>query len=143
MHALWNIFFSLFFLVLIALSFAWLAGEGRLVADMPFLHILLLSLATFRLTRLFSYDHITAFLRDWLARYGEHTFLGTAGALLRCPWCTGVWFAFLAYVGYAAMPALVLPLALILAIAAIGSTLQIYANLIGWKAEAKKRDVLG
>ncbi len=141
MHAFWNILFSLFFVALIGASFSWLSDNGLLVIDIPAFHLVLLSLATFRLVRLFSYDHITDFVRSWLDRYGDHTFLGTGARLLGCPWCTGMWFAFLAYVGYAAFPQVTLPLALILSIAGIASLLQLLANLIGWSAEGRKKSV--
>ena len=139
MNAFWNTVFSLFFVALVAYTLVWLSGQGLLVVDIPVFHLALLSLATFRLVRLFSYDHITGFVRTWLGRYPEGTFLGTGGRLLGCPWCTGMWFAFLVYVGYATIPQVVLPIALILSIAAMGSLLQLFANLLGWSAEAKKQ----
>ncbi|HRH55919.1 MAG TPA: DUF1360 domain-containing protein [Candidatus Paceibacterota bacterium] len=141
MKAFWNILYSVFFIGLITVAFLWLSERGQLIADIPVFHLVLLSLATFRLVRLFTYDHITDYLRDWVRTRREDSFLGTAGSLLGCPWCTGMWFAFLAYVGYAAAPAVVLPLALILSIAAAASLFQLVANLIGWSAEATKRDV--
>lgn len=143
MHAMWNILFSFFFLVLVVAAISGLAGAGRLVLFIPVGTLLLLSLATFRLIRLFTYDHITASLRDRLSACPENTFLGTAGRLLACPWCTGMWFAFLMYVGYAAIPYLMIPLMYILAIAAVASVLQIGSNSLGWNAELRKRTVLG
>ena len=141
MKALWNIIFSLFFAGLVVSGFAFLAGEGRLLADIPVLDLVLMALATFRLVRLFTYDHITAFLREGLASARPGTFLGTVNDLLRCPWCTGVWFSFIIYFGYAFARAEVMPLILILAIAALASFFQIFANLVGWNAEDKKLDV--
>lgn len=141
MHAFWNLIFTVFFIALAAFSFSWLSGQGLLVADIPAFHLVLLSFATFRLVRLFTYDHIMEPVRSWLSRFQERTFLGTGAALLKCPWCTGMWFAFLAYVGYAAIPSVVLPIALILSIAGIASLFQLLANLIGWSAEEKKQRV--
>lgn len=141
MKALWNIIFSLFFAELVLTGFTYLSGEGKLVADIPLLDLVLMALATFRLVRLFTYDHITAFLREWLAPSRPGTFFGTVNDLLRCPWCTGVWFSFLAYFGYAFARAEVMPLILVLAIAALASFFQIFANLVGWNAEDKKLDV--
>ncbi len=143
MNALWNILFSVFFLALVAYALIWLTATGQLVLFMPVFHLALLSLATFRLIRLFTYDHITAWLRDWLSAKDEGTFLGTAGRLLTCPWCTGVWFAFLAYLAYATAPLIAIPVALILSISAIASFLQLLANLVGWSAEVKKREAKG
>lgn len=139
MHASWNIFFSLFFLLLVSAAFVGLADSGRLVTNLPVFDLVVLSIAAFRLVRLFTYDHITAFLRDELAKHSENTFLGTAGRLLACPWCTGMWFGFLVYVGYAAVPSLMLPLAIILSVAALATVFQISTNAIGWTAEVQKQ----
>lgn len=141
MKALWNIIFSLFFLGLVALSYIYLSGRGLLTTSIPWTDLILLSLATFRLVRLFTYDHITEFLRNAVSSAREGTFLGTIKDLLGCPWCTGVWFAFLAYVGYSASPEVIMPLVLILAIAALASFFQVFSNLVGWNAEDKKIDV--
>lgn len=141
MKALWNIIFSLFFLGLVALAYVYLSDRHLLTTDIPWSDLVLLSLATFRLVRLFTYDHITAFLREGVARARPGTFLGTVKDLLGCPWCTGVWFAFLAYVGYSLSRDMVMPLILILAIAALASFFQVFSNLVGWNAEDKKREV--
>lgn len=141
MHAIWNLFFTVFFVWLLTMSFFWLSDQGLLIADIPAFHLVLLSIATFRLVRLFTYDHIMEPIRSWLSGFQERTFLGTGAALLKCPWCTGMWFAFLAYVGYAAIPNVVLPVALILSIAGVASLFQLLANLIGWSAEEKKQRV--
>lgn len=141
MKAFWSIAFSVFFLALMALAYAYLAPRGQLVTVIPWTDLILLALATFRLVRLFTYDHITAFLRGWVAGASDGTFLGTVRDLLGCPWCTGVWFAFLAYVGYCAGREAVMPLILILAIAGIASFFQVFTNLVGWNAEDKKIDV--
>lgn len=141
MKAFWNILFSLFFLALVAGSYVYLMNTGKLTTAIGWTDLILLALATFRLVRLFTYDHITAFLRDWVRPAKDGTFLGTVRDLLNCPWCTGVWFAFLAYVGYSVTPELVMPLVLILAIAALASFFQVFMNLVGWNAEDKKLDV--
>lgn len=141
MKALWSIIFSLFFLGLAALAYLYLKPAGKLTPYIPWTDIILLSLATFRLVRLFTYDLITAFLREWVADARHGTFLGTVRDLLNCPWCTGVWFAFLAYVGYCASREVIMPLILILAIAGIASFFQVFTNLVGWNAEDKKIDV--
>ncbi len=138
MKAFWNIVFSLFFVGLVGAGFVYLMGQGSLKTDLPLLDIVLLSLATFRLVRLFTYDHITQFLRDAVSSAREGSFLGTVKDLLGCPWCTGVWFGFLAYLGYSISRDAIMPLVLILAIAALASFFQVFSNLVGWNAEDKK-----
>jgi hypothetical protein len=98
-----------------------------------------MALATQRMTRLFTYDLITRFIRDWFAGHDDRSFLGTLGALINCPWCTGLWFAFLVVFFYFAVP-LAWYIILMLAIASVGSFFQLVANWVGWSAEAKKRE---
>jgi len=135
----WNISFSLFFILLSTLGLVWLSGAGKLVAWIPVSDFVLMALAIFRLIRLVSYDTITAFLRDGLSQYHSTTFLGTLGVLVNCPWCTGLWFAFLIAFFYFATP-LTWYVILVLALAAVASLLQLTSNLIGWSAEVKKRE---
>jgi len=140
--ALWNLAFGLFFVVIVLAGADWLYGTGRFAPYIPLGDFLLIALATFRLTRLVSYDIITAFVRDFLGSKEKGTFLGTLGALINCPWCAGLWFAFFTTFFYFMHP-LAWFVILILAIAGVGSTLQLTANLLGWSAELKKRTVLG
>lgn len=142
MKTFWNIMFSLFFIVLACAGLAYLAQEGKLLTDIAFVDFILLSLATFRLVRLFSYDHITEALRS-IGRDRPGTFLGTIHDLITCPWCTGMWFAFLTYLGYALSREFAMPVILILSIAALASVFQIFANLVGWNAEDAKLEVKG
>lgn len=140
MKTFWNGAFSLFFIALACASLAYLAQEGKLLTSIALADFVLLSLATFRLVRLFTYDHITESLRS-IGRDRPGTFLGTVHDLLACPWCTGIWFAFLMYLGYALSRDFAMPVILILSIAALASVFQIFANLVGWNAEDAKLDV--
>ena len=135
----WNLMFSLFFLVLVLLGSVVLLQSGRMPQTITFGNVFLLSLAIFRLVRLFTYDHITEFIRAWFVGAPKESFRGTMGALLNCPWCTGLWFSFVV-VFFAFMTALAWPVILVLALAALASFFQLVANLIGWHAEAKKEE---
>lgn len=117
----------------------WLTDTGCLTA-VPVGDFVLMALAVMRLTRLVVYDHITAFARDWFSGTEAHTFRGTIDQLVNCPWCTGLWFAFFVPFFYFATPCAWF-IIFVLALAAVGSLLQILANLIGWYAEGKKREV--
>lgn len=138
----WNTFFILLFIVLLAAGVRWLFTSGSIFYDVPMRDILLMTLATFRLTRLASYDAITQFIRDWFSEAKKGTISYTLGVLANCPWCTGLWFGFLVVFSYFAFTIYAWPVILVLAIAALASFLQIIANAIGWIAEGKKRDVL-
>lgn len=140
--ALWNIVFALFFVFLVLYGVAFLYMHGRLFYSIPLFDFVLMALAIFRLVRLFCYDVITKFIRDGLESAPTNSFLGTLYALLSCPWCAGLWFAFFVVFFYYASP-FAWPIILILALAGIASLFQVFANLLGWHAEGKKRQVLG
>jgi len=135
----WFTFLSLFYIALVAIGVAWLQTVGKLPAWIPLSDFLLMTLATMRLVRLFTYDNITAFVRAWFLGAPEDTFLGALGVLINCPWCTGLWFAFVVVFAYFATP-YAWYVILILALSALASSLQVLMNLIGWSAEAKKKE---
>ncbi len=135
----WYVMFSLFFVELAALGYLWLAASGRIVAWMSLADFFLIALAAMRLVRLFTYDIITAFIRDWFAGAESESFLGTLGALINCPWCTGLWFAVMVVFFYFATPIAWYAI-LVLALSSIVTLLQLLANFVGWSAEAKKRE---
>lgn len=133
----WNLFFSLFFAALVLMGTWWLAASRLIFYDIPFRDLLLITLAIFRLVRLFSYDIITKFIREWFVGAPQDSLRHTLGALVNCPWCTGLWFSFIVVFFYFATP-YSWPIIIILALAALASLFQVLANLIGWSAELKK-----
>ena len=135
----WNAFFLLFFIAVALFSYGWLADNGQLAASVPLSDFLLMALAAQRLVRLFAYDHVTAFIRNWFAGADERTLRGTLGALLGCPWCTGLWFALVVVFCYFATPVAWYAI-LVLALSSVVTFFQLFANLIGWSAEAKKKE---
>ena len=120
--------------------------------SIPLSDFLLITLATFRLTRLFVYDKITLWLRDLFIEKIETSTEGvifvervgfvngprrTISDLLNCPWCISVWFALLITFFYFLSP-LAWFFILVLALSGVGALLQLTANLIGWNAEYRK-----
>ena len=61
----WNIFFSFLFAILLVLGILFLQKTDTLPDKVDLFDFSLLILATFRLIRLFVYDHITLFIREW------------------------------------------------------------------------------
>lgn len=129
-----------------------LEGEGYKALDtLTPIDYILMSLATFRLVRLFVYDKITAFFREQFYDVSEgrngttlekppHGPRRTLADLLSCSWCFGMWAAGTVTFFYLLTP-YAFYIVLMLAIGAVGSFLQLIANLIGWKAEQLKMDV--
>lgn len=138
----WHIIFSLFFAVLALYAVLILDSLGLLPVHIVFYDAVLITLATFRLIRLFTYDVITKFIRQWFVGKDDHSFLGTMGTLINCPWCIGLWFALIVTFFY-----LITPYAwfiiFILAVSGMASIVQIGSNGIGWYAEHKKKETEG
>lgn len=104
------------------------------------LDFILLSLASFRLTRLIVYDKITAFLRkpffDEIEEKNEKGeaeiyiipkksgIKGWIGELLSCYWCTGVWSAMIIVVASFLFPYWSNPVIVVLAVAGLASFVE-------------------
>ena len=126
-----------------------LQTEARLnVAELSFTDFALMTLATWRLTRLFVYDAITKFFREqfWdVVKVGKGYALEkpkvgprrTIADLLACPWCFGVWAAAVVIFFYLITPYAVYPV-MLLALSAVATFLQLLSNLVGNQAEATK-----
>lgn len=81
------------------------------------IHLLILALATYRLSRLVVEDEITASLRDKIwAKYPPSTKLGY---LLTCYWCTSVWISTALIFSYILIPTVTITVALIFALSAV------------------------
>jgi hypothetical protein len=138
----WYSVLSILFAALVVTGYQWLEAGGRSIVSIPPGDFLLIALATMRLVRLFTYDIITSFVRNWFAGASPESFLGTLGALVNCPWCSGLWFAALLTFLYFATP-VAWYFILILAVSSVATFFQLLANYTGWAAEAKKREAQG
>ena len=134
---IWSIVAAFFYAGLLFGGIAFLATGGYFNRTVGVADFLLMSIAVWRLTRLFTYDAITKFIRDWFAGSEPHTLAGTLNTLLNCPWCTGLWFGMTIVFFYFLTP-FTWPVLLILGISAVGSFFQVLSNLVGWSAEVKK-----
>jgi hypothetical protein len=147
----WNVVFTGFFIVLVILMAIILDTEMiRDVATLTLTDFVLMTLATWRLIRLFVYDAVTKFFREQFWDV-EKTKTGlmlvkpergprrTIADLLSCPWCFGVWAGALVVFAYLTF-AWAWYVVAFLAIAAAATFLQLLANLVGHKAEQLKRE---
>jgi hypothetical protein len=150
----WQVIFSVFFVVLVFMGIVILDTEARIpYTELTLIDFALITLATWRLIRLFVYDAITKFIREQFfdvvegprgyalekPRSGPRRALNE---LMMCPWCIGVWMAATVTFFYLLTPLAIYPV-LFLAIAAVATFLQLLANLIGWHAEKAKSEVEG
>lgn len=145
----WNLVFTIFFVGLIAMGAIILETEARIAfEDLTAVDLMLITLATYRLIRLFVYDAITKFFREqfWDVQESKGKILlvkpakgprRTLADLLSCPWCFGAWAAATVTFFYLLTPYAQLPV-LILAVAGVASFLQLLSNLVGHRAEQLK-----
>ncbi len=133
----WNVVLSLFFALLVIVSIGTLSAQGRIFYEVPVRDLILMALAIYRLIRLFTYDKITQFVRDWFVGAEKGTLREALGVLINCPWCIGLWFSWFIVTFYFGS-IYSWPVILILALGALGSFFQIVSNLIGWSAERAK-----
>lgn len=147
----WNFVFSVFFSVLIIMGAIILETESRIpFAELRAIDLVLMTLATWRLVRLFVYDNITKFIREQfldVVKVGRGYRLEkpkggprrTLADLFACPWCFGVWAGALVVFCYLLTAYAFYPV-LLLAISAVATYLQLLSNLTGHKAEQLKRE---
>lgn len=147
----WNFVFSIFFLVLVIMGAIILETESRIpLGELALTDYVLITLATWRLTRLVVYDAITKFIREqfWDSKKVgkgyqlEKPVAGprrTLAELFDCPWCIGVWAAAFVTFFYLLTPYMLFPV-VFLAVSAVATFLQLLSNLVGNRAEQLKRE---
>ncbi|QSH39545.1 DUF1360 domain-containing protein [Candidatus Kaiserbacteria bacterium] len=140
-QAVWNALFSLLFLLLLISAF-WGLTNGldsfKWLYVLDSMDIAILALATFRIVRLVTFDKIFTFVRnifmdlqeDGSYEKPERGIRRTVAELIECIWCTGLWAAlpivtlyFIADIGRFFV--------LVLAVAALGSFLQLFSQMVG------------
>lgn len=114
----WNFVITGFVALAVFLSLPFATADTmRVFQEMTPFHFLIVALATFRLTRLFVADFITGWLRDMFmkcvvvhdkvakvdyVRYEKYDrgLFRVISDLFGCPWCMGVWMAFVSLALY-------------------------------------------
>src|SRR6056297_214374 len=128
----WNFVFLVFFTILIILGAIILQTESRIpLTELSLTDYVLITLASWRLVRMFVYDVITKFFREQfldVVKVGRGYRLEkpktgprrTIADLLSCPWCFGVWSAALVTFFYLITPYSIFPV-ILLAISAVAT----------------------
>ncbi|PIT86584.1 MAG: hypothetical protein COU33_02315 [Candidatus Magasanikbacteria bacterium CG10_big_fil_rev_8_21_14_0_10_43_6] len=138
-QGMWNAVFSFLFLALfLFLYFVLTDGFDRLkwIFFINTFDVIILSLATYRIIRLVTYDKIFAFVRNWFLDEKDGKMekpskgpRRTVAELIECIWCTGLWGALGVTIVYFAFPIGRL-FVIILAVAAVGSFLQNFSQMV-------------
>lgn len=146
----WNIIATIVFVVVVVKAVDIVGVEAvRTISHILPFHFLLVSFATFRLTRLLVADHITQWLRDLCMKNVtvKDPLTGVVfvrcekpakglrrliSDLLGCPWCVGVWMAMVAIVLYYLAVTELFPVAwiIILVFAIAGAGELVYAVVV-------------
>lgn len=150
----WNFWLLVLSAVLLVAEIWVLDWFGKLPTKIGVFDLVLVTLATFRVTRLFVYDAIMQFVRDWfLVRATSHTTDGellierrkpkdgvrrALSELFSCPWCFGLQAAILVVFFYYLTP-LAWVVILMFAVGGAATFIQLVANAVGWRAEYLKR----
>lgn len=151
----WNFWLLVLSALLLALEVYILVLFDKLPTTISFFDVVLIALASFRLTRLFVYDAIMHFVRDWFlirtvtyTRKNEIVVTRTKyqdgperamSDLFSCPWCMGLQVAMLVVFIYYLTP-LAWIVILMFAVAGAATFIQLLANAVGWRAESLKRE---
>ncbi|EKE26355.1 MAG: hypothetical protein ACD_4C00313G0002 [uncultured bacterium (gcode 4)] len=134
----WHAFLFLFYIFLVLLSIIVFIKVDLVPIKISLADFFILSLATFRSTRLFVYDEVTNFIRDFFEKNND-SFSKSITELLKCPWCTSVWMAlFLSFI-YFISPYSWFFL-LILALAWVSALIQVLFNFLSRYADKIKYD---
>jgi len=113
--------------------------------EITFLELMILGLSSFRLTRLFVFDKITAFIRDIFIDEVEEVdekgkteiylvpkpglIKGFIGELLSCYWCTGVWASIFLCSLYLLFPSVAIPVLLVLSVSGLAAIIETIIQL--------------
>jgi Protein of unknown function (DUF1360) len=150
----WNVVFSIFFVILAVFGAIILETEARIAyTELTVVDFTLITLASWRVIRLFVYDPITKWFREQfydVKKVGKGYVLEkpkfgprrTVADLLSCPWCFGVWAAAMVVFFYLLTP-YAYYITIFLAVSSVATFLQLLTNMIGWQAEKLKAEVEG
>ncbi len=125
----WNFIFTVIYMFLVIVSGLILYFLNKFPSQIGIFDFIVLIFAIFRLIRLFVYDYIMKYIRNYFEKF-ESGPGKTMSNLLNCPWCTGIWMALFASFFYFLTPIAWYPIFL-LAVAGIASYFQIIIIKIG------------
>lgn len=134
----WNFVYTIIFLFLTAFMGYYLWNNHLYINNLNVFDFVILSLASYRLTRLLIYDKVLNFFRDKIVNSTSNSgWIQSSRYFLTCPWCAGVWMSLFITSLYLYHD-LGKFLAYILAVSGVASFIHITITLLGWVAEERK-----
>lgn len=100
----WN-FASLFvyFFLLVSTGFL-LEKKGIDITETSIKDLIIIILASYRLTRIVVFEKIFKFFRDFIKRQERYAILTTLRFIITCPWCMGVWMSLIVVLLFFVVP---------------------------------------
>jgi hypothetical protein len=137
-HQAWNFWSAFAFFALVVGMGYLLDKKGVDIKEIRFREVILIILASYRMTRIIVFEKIFKYLRDVLKSRENSYLLGTLSSIITCPWCAGVWVTLVIIVFYFLVPYGDL-LVYVLALAGIASMVILFSNLLHMWTEGKQR----
>jgi fatty acid desaturase len=136
----WNFVATASYAIFVVILGIVLKEKGIRIEDISLWDVMLLSLATYRLTRILVFDKIFKFFRDFIKSRSRLYAFHVIKEIITCPWCAGVWVALVAVILYYLVPFGNIFIYLMV-ISGIASFLVITLNYIGLSTEEKQHIV--
>ncbi len=137
-HQAWNFWSAFVFFGAVLLVGYFLERKGVDIRDLTMKEIVLVILATYRMTRILVFEKILKHFRDALKRRQNLYVIGTIHSMVTCPWCAGVWVTLIILVFYFLVPYGAL-LVYVLALAGLASMVILVSNLLHMYTERRQR----
>ena len=135
----WNFWATIFFILcLVGLGFL-LEKKGITRENFTLGNIVLMVLATYRLTRILVFDKIFKLFRDFFRTHQRLYVFYVIKEIITCPWCAGVWVALIIVAIYFLVPFGYI-FVILLTISGIASFIVILVNYVGLSTEEKQFD---
>lgn len=138
---IWNLLSSIVFVLLIVVVGFLLDKKGVALEDISVLSLVILMIATFRLTRIIVYDRVFKVFRDFIRSFEGSGIGDSMKAIITCPFCAGVWVALFVVACYFLIPYGNF-FVYVMAISGAGTYIQLTINYIGLAADEKQMDVI-
>ncbi len=134
---IWNMVSMFVFVLLLIVLGLLLNDRDTGIGSISVFDLLVISIATYRMTRLMVYDRIFKLVRD-IIRSFEGTGIGDSmKAIITCPWCAGVWISLFNVAIFLLVPYGQLFI-YIMGIAGVATFFQLGVNILGMIAEEKQ-----
>ncbi len=134
---IWNMV-SMFVFVLLLIALGFLLEERETgIGSVSIFDLLVISIATYRMTRLMVYDRIFKLVRDIIRSFSGTGIGDSLKAIITCPWCAGVWISLFNVAIFLLVPFGDLFI-YVMAIAGVGTFLQIGVNILAMIADGKQ-----